>query len=294
MENEFQINKKRVLEVGMCLLVFLLPWQTRWIILAGEINGVASEYLTISLYGVDIALALLLLLKIFHARKEGTALSSFWSASAVTAKLLFLFITWNGLSIFWAANKFLALQHFAWLLLAMGLAWLISEYQKKTELVFWFLTGLLLSAWLGIWQFFSQIAHANKWLGLSGHDPMQAGTSIVEFYTNKDAVRWLRSYGSFDHPNIFGVMMAIGIVLSVWLFAAKENRKTEKIFLFFALLSFAIGLFASLSRSAWLGLVLGLLVIVIKSFVQKSYKDVLKVSKPFLLVVFVFMMMAFS
>ncbi|MFH0924009.1 MAG: hypothetical protein V1825_04730 [Candidatus Falkowbacteria bacterium] len=49
------INK--TIEYGLYLLVFLLPIQTRWIIKLGE-----SEYGTVSLYGTDILLIMLIAL----------------------------------------------------------------------------------------------------------------------------------------------------------------------------------------------------------------------------------------
>ena len=53
---------EKIISFGLYLLVFLLPWQTRWIIRAGEINGGYWEYGTISLYGTDVLLFLLLVL----------------------------------------------------------------------------------------------------------------------------------------------------------------------------------------------------------------------------------------
>jgi len=47
----------KITEYGLYLLAFLLPWQTRWIIKAGEM-----EYATYSLYGTDIILLAVLLL----------------------------------------------------------------------------------------------------------------------------------------------------------------------------------------------------------------------------------------
>ena len=53
---------RAAIEYGLYLLVFLLPIQTRWIIKEGSINGGHWEYGTISLYGTDILLILLVFL----------------------------------------------------------------------------------------------------------------------------------------------------------------------------------------------------------------------------------------
>jgi len=62
------MNKKlieKILEGGIYLWVFLLPWQTRLIVSPGTLNGDSWEYGTISLYGLDILLFILIILKIF-------------------------------------------------------------------------------------------------------------------------------------------------------------------------------------------------------------------------------------
>ena len=61
---------RKIIEYGLYLLVFLLPWQTRWIIKAGMINGGYSEYGTISLYGTDILLIILLMIKIIQKQYQ--------------------------------------------------------------------------------------------------------------------------------------------------------------------------------------------------------------------------------
>ncbi len=57
---------ERIIEYGLYLLVFVLPWQTRYIIKAGEINGGYWEYGTISLYATDVLLILLIIIFIIY------------------------------------------------------------------------------------------------------------------------------------------------------------------------------------------------------------------------------------
>jgi hypothetical protein len=299
----------KITSILLPLLVFVLPLQTRLIVGQGMINGNVSEYLTLSVYGIDLLIVLLVAVKIF------TSVSSEGFKSTPT--LLFqrrglilgmLFVLWSVLSIFWAVDKLLAVQHVTWLFLAIGLAWLVMNYKNKAKLIFWLLMGLMVNAWLGIWQFVSQSTFANKWLGLAAHDPMLGGASIVEIYASDGSpIRWLRAYGSFDHPNIFGMAMVVGIILIVTELTQKKNgggtegvnsiekkachpefisgpskprgwqfypqmlksqknslavygaqRVQHDSILYTALISMSAGLFASLSRSSWIGLVLGL------------------------------------
>lgn len=192
--------------------------------------------------------------------------------------IIWLFILWNVLSVFWSTNKMLAMQHAAWLLLAIGLGWLIATSKNKIILMHTILVGLTLSAWLGIWQFITQTTFSSKWLGLALHEAKQGGTSVVETFAGGQGARWLRAYGSFDHPNIFGAAMVIGIFLLIWLAMEYEKKRTfenikKEIFIssifFVMLIGFATACFLSLSRSAWVGLGFGL----IAMMAQKKWRN---------------------
>ncbi len=81
MKNKLQ----KIIEYGLYLFLFILPWQTRWIIKEGEINGGYFEYETYSLYGSDILLIVVLFLAgiyFFRKRKEVSKLKvkKYWHA----------------------------------------------------------------------------------------------------------------------------------------------------------------------------------------------------------------------
>jgi len=61
---------EKVLSLGLYLLAFLLPLQTRLFIRPGELNGGYFEYGTISLYGTDMLLVLLMLVLIVYKIKQ--------------------------------------------------------------------------------------------------------------------------------------------------------------------------------------------------------------------------------
>ena len=76
--------------------------------------------------------------------------------------------------------------------------------------------------------------------------------------------RWLRAYGSFPHPNILGIFMAIALVmLSVH---AKHSRLTRV-----AQFAAVVGLSLTFSRSAWLALSLATVTWVV---VTRGWRDV--------------------
>lgn len=253
----------KAIEYGLYVLVFLLPLGTRWIIKPGF-----TEYQTYSLYGTDILLIGLLLLfilnrvvsragwRVYDNKKEGL--------------FIVLFLLAAGLSIFFALDKSLALYKFGWLVLGLGLFWLITRADLNREKLIWsFLSGLAVQAALGIWQFLMQMTFANKWLGLALHRASDLGVSVVETL-GADGVgeRWLRAYGGFDHPNIFGGAMAIGILFLIG--RSVQDRKILKIIYWFFLSIFSTALFFSFSRAGWLALALGLIAALTLAVIKKD------------------------
>ncbi|NTV41204.1 MAG: O-antigen ligase family protein [Candidatus Moranbacteria bacterium] len=287
---------KKFVEFGIYGLIFLLPWQIRWIFKVGKINGGASEYLTYSLYGVDILLIGLLILALVYFRKSiftGKFLTSINRYMEVKLLLFFLFL--GLLSIFWAENKTLALFREGQLILALSFFWLCANFAKTSKLAFAFLFSLIIPAVLGLWQFFFQTTFANKWFGLAEHKANLGGTSVIETFSNGiiDG-RWLRAYGSFDHPNIFGATLAIGLLTTLVLFL-KLKKSGEKIpylsFFYFSFVILSAGIFVSFSRSAWLGFAIGAFFVAICLFFQKNFVDLKNWIFGCLLIVVVFSVM---
>jgi hypothetical protein len=268
----------KTIEYGLYLLVFLLPLQTRWIIKAGF-----NEYQTYSLYGVDILLILVLLLYVvwvFYSLVAGqtrneNGLDS--HNSRVIDWFLGGFLLISAISGLLAANKLLALYKFSWLILGVGLFWLIANVNyEKLKLIYAALAGIFLQAILGIWQFFNQSSFSNKWLGLATHDPAQLGTSVVEFVA-RDGIgeRWLRAYGGLDHPNMLGGILAIGILLLIGQMVARQifNVKFFKIVNWIFLAIFSVALFFSFSRGAWLAVLAGGFFMLISFLIRRDLKS---------------------
>lgn len=265
-------------------------------------------YLEISLYAIDILLVLLLASNILPALKS----INFKSSLALLFQrrefiLILFFVLWNIISIFWAVDKFLAIQHVFWLLLAVGLGWLVYKAKDINKIIFWFCVGLVLPAWLAIWQFVTQSTFANKWLGLAVHKASLGGTSVVETFVNEYAFRWLRAYGSFDHPNILGIVMVVGIIMLalVWARGGRGNDaekdlnsmqafhlRTNGLLIYcIAIVSFMAACFFSLSRSAWLGLIIGFVSIsfyLLRNKLRNSWQNYLK---TILIIIFTFLVL---
>lgn len=287
---EDKLNK--IIKYGLYLFAFLLPLQTRWIIKAGMINEGYFEYVTISLYGTDMVLIFLISLFIYFNLKKSKQVQSSGSKGLPVSRQvqgywyliagldLFIFI-----SIFLAPNKLLAGYRYVLFLLGVGLFWLITKANyDKIKLYYFVLVGIFLQACLGIWQFLSQSSFANKWLGLAIHNPAELGVSVVEIPATiiNLGERWLRAYGGFDHPNILGGTLAIGIILAVYLIT--KNLKSPKFLnkfeffnfkfihhtLYIMLYTFIAALFFTFSRGAWIAAIMGVLMVLFGHIIRRD------------------------
>jgi len=264
-------NLKKIKHYLLLAFIFLLPWQTRWIINSGSINNGYFEYGTISLYAVDILLIILFLLSLKQLKFN-------------VPKKYFLFLV-CGLgfiiaNIFFSLSPRLTMFHWLWLIAAGFISILI--YQSKLswkKLVLAFSSGAALSALLGLWQFFSQSSFASKWLGLALHNPITLGTSVIEFGSE----RFLRAYGSLDHPNMLGGLAAITLL---FIFYLSSQEKIKKSILVITTIILTAGLVVSFSRAAWLAFLVGLIIMFV---MQKQRKNLLlNFALCFLVFIFLF------
>ncbi len=260
------INK--TIELGLYLLIFLLPFQTRWIVRQGTMSGWPYEFGTLSLYAIDILLVVLLILNAYakinlqksYEQKDANISLVWWLIGGVE---LLTFI-----SIFVAIDKAVALQSYLRLLLGIGLFWLIiSAIYEKQKLINIFIGSAVVQALLGVWQFLMQASFANKWLGMAKHLPIDIGDSVI---TATNGERWLRAYGGLDHPNIFGGLMAIALLMVLTRLILPQEPlpaspfvKGRGTILYCVIIILTCGLFFSFSRAAWLGFVAGVIIILI-------------------------------
>jgi O-antigen ligase len=281
-----QINK--IIEYGLYLLVFLMPFQTRWIIRQGVMAGWPYEFGTLSLYATDILLVLLIVL---NAWARINSLSVQLSAeSRVTQTLpqpgqnsgVRISLAWwliggielmTFISMFVAIDKAVALQAYLRLLLGIGLFWLVvSTKYDKQKLVNVFIASAAAQAILGVYQFLVQATFASKFLGMARHLPMDIGDSVI---TATNGVRWLRAYGSLDHPNIFGGLMAIALLMMLIKKGVSQSEEAhsktslDSVFYYIIIFILTCGLFFSFSRAAWIGFGGGSLAFILFFFTRR-------------------------
>jgi len=253
------MSKDKISEYCFYLWLFILPWQTKLILHAAPVN-----YLEISFF----ISWLLLLVPIFiwgerifkqdyWRFKSGTNKPAWWQALIIWEIITFF-------SIFWADNKLLALFRYLILVLGILLFYLVKrpDFIKAANVVKVFLIGLIPPAILGIWQFFAQNAFANKYLGLAYHSANILGDSIIETSTG----RYLRAYGSFDHPNILGGMMVVALILVLYSSLKKEIGRNARLFYLIGFSIFYTALLVSFSRSGILAFFIPALFIIVNAW----------------------------
>ncbi|MFA6369914.1 MAG: O-antigen ligase family protein [Patescibacteria group bacterium] len=248
------INTKLSFSLLYLWLLFW-PWSTKLILRPAETN-----YLEIAFYLNSLFLLALIGLNVIgffknrNLKSEDKKIQPLWWWGVMS---IFIIST---LSIIWAPDQFLALSRWLNLVNALFVFYLVlnSHPLYRERALKFFLLGLIIPALLGIIQFSSQIAPASKYFGLAAHNPSDLGVSVVE--TNSG--RFLRAYGSFDHPNILGGVMALGAILALFLALKSKTKKEERIVLLALFLIFSTALFASFSRAAIFAFALALLALI--------------------------------
>lgn len=268
----------RILRYGFAAFLVLLPIQTVWLWHESFIGGVKWQYGTIGLYGTDILLlAIILLLVMSRLRRKSfiESVTPAWFHDPVNSMLSFL-IMWSGLSLLWSDEKLLAGYFFLNLILAFSIFHLARTIRFSQESVI--LTFVLVSAVaflesvLGIWQFFSQSSFASTLLGMSGYESWQAGVSVLK----NESGRWLRAYGTFPHPNMFGAYLGaiLAGVVGYAVFSAKKLIVPVSI-----ILVLLLGLIVSFSRSAWIGIVLSFVLLAVSVVVYGDREQKYRLAK---------------
>jgi len=284
----FMLNLKKIIHYLIYALIFLIPWQTRWIYQPGFLNNQKWEYANLSLYFTQILLGLIILFSLgyltFFLTKNKKALKKNRIAAG-TALVLVLYLV---LTCFLSTEPGLAWQKFNWLIMAVALILVILFFKPKTNKIFWSLIlAASLQSVLAIQQFIEQKVLANKWLGMAGQLPEKLGTPVVE--TN--GIRWLRSFGSFPHPNMLAGFLAIGLLLTIALYSLVKSQKQQKILRLLFVINF-IGLLTTLSRAGIYGF---LLFIILLGFLAGKKKTFSKnISKFALITLFIFVIFSVS
>lgn len=283
------------------LLIFLVPWPVRWIYQQAWLNEQKWEYGTLSLYGGEVVFGLLVLflIGVFIQHVVITKRPSFTMPTNKSYKIIIFLIVYLFINLWLSIDQTISWQYLSWFWqgLAIMFFWqlFVNSWQKANYLL---LTAGLLQSCLAIFQFLTQKVIGNSWLGMAQQSVSVLGASVVE-----GTGRFLRAYGSFSHPNILGGFLVIIIIINIywlWRFYQQQgsiNRHSNYqqvlhyLFLVIGLMVNSYALCVSFSRSAWLGLVVGLSLLAITIFRKAGRLERirgLQIIAPLLLVVIFF------
>ncbi len=236
----------------LCVFVFLLPWQTHLLVSTGMIGDVIHPFAEAKIFLTEI-FVLLAALAVLWERPKIDASSR---RVIVLAVLVFVSATLSLIANGATAHGLSMLDHLFVAMLFFTL--LLDRDVHILPLLIAFCAGLVVPSLLGIWQVLFDSSFASTLLGLAHRDAQQLGDAVT---IAADGTRQLRAYGSFSHPNIFGGYLAVA-VFALWGSMKKEKgvrswsaswRRN-----FALLLLLVVVLFFTASRSAILGLLLGI------------------------------------
>ena len=227
--------------------LFLLPWQTRWIFGAEPVVGELSEFGVLSFFVVEVFIVLAFLFQSLRQKDYQYQHVTIWG---------WLFLLTVLATTLVASNRTLAIMQWMHVCVAylLFLQLLERRIHPRTALTV-FCLGLILPSLLGIYQAVAGASPASTLLGLSAHDALVPGTSVIETFS----YRWLRAYGSFQHPNVFGGYLAVGLIACLILPRFVRRRRAGVVWGITAVL-FLITLILTYSRSAWVALALSIFI----------------------------------
>ena len=241
------------------LTIFVLPWQTRDVLVPVYYQEYFIEYASLSIYLTDLLIVILLLswIPILITKR------SFIVGPRILFCLLCLFTGWIWTSVLWVGQFDLVVSisivaAIRFTLFLLFYLYLINNV-KTIRTILWPLGwGMALQGGLALAQYFTNHSLGLRLLNESVLDPEALGVPVVIV----EGVRQLRAHGTLPHANVLGGYLAIGLILiSSWLYAIKRNWKHYCIWLLFIV--GVLGLIVSFSRSAWLVFTLSMVVLTI-------------------------------
>ncbi|NTW45551.1 MAG: O-antigen ligase family protein [Candidatus Moranbacteria bacterium] len=249
------------------LFVLLLPLQTVYLLREPMIGGAKWQYGTIGIFASALLLATAVMIAAIgrsrQAKAEGIRDPFRGLISEPLPRVaLILFVLWAFLSPAWAEDRALALYGALTILLAADAFVMGRDLTRRGKggmIRDILILGAVLQALVGIGQFVTQETFSSALLGTASHPAWAAGTSVLK----NGSGRWFRAYGTFPHPNVYGLFVAVGLFLVVHRIVGMRDKVDARRHMFHravliaALPVLSLGLLVSFSRSAWAGFVVG-------------------------------------
>lgn len=256
------------------LATVVLPLQTHFLFSSETLHAVAWPWTEIKIYVIDVVILFAALCTLGWKREIPT------SAKRILQIFLLVWIM-----IFFAnsINQVPFHSWFSWMRFGEGIifAWMIVVTRVSlSHILRGFIAGMFISAFFGVWQFGAQFVPESSWFGVAKQEPWIAGVSILA----SSASRFLRSYGSFSHPNIFAGYLSVAIISVLYLALRRSDhmkiRRLTSVTDFFKrngwtvlFLVLSVALIFSFSRNGWLATGVGAFLFLLVSLQQhkKTY-----------------------
>ncbi len=234
-------------------LVFILPWQARWIARLGAhpLYGTPLEWLTLSIFATEVIVAALVLAGVFDRGFRARLRERIPKPVLATLVLLAL---WALTSVLWSRDVDAALQKTAMLALASAAFLVFVGAKRPRRLVAAFFISMVVQSLFGVWQVIAGFSPASTWLGIAFHSASEGASSVVE----SGVGRLLRAYGTLPHPNALGGFLAVAIIIGTAAYLKAANFRARAV-LFAAIAIMLLSLFLTFSRGAWLAIFFGLI-----------------------------------
>lgn len=270
-------NMRRISDRLFLLFLFLLPFQTVFLLREPVVGGEKWQYGTVGIYlSTVVALSGLLFSALERFRKRKGSVSELLTIVRRGRRadlVLLLLVLWAGVSVSWAADGFLAAYAFLLLLLAADIfVWTRETVRggRADAVLMTLIAASSIQALLGIWQFTAQESFSSTILGTAVHPVWEAGTSVLK----NGSGRWLRAYGTFPHPNMYGLFLAVGLIAAVRLPLFRHGSPVRHVAAWGAVAIIVFGLAVSFSRIAWLGAAMGLSALFLWKFLRDGISKV--------------------
>lgn len=275
-----KFTKREIISLLFTTLIAFAPSGTRYILYTGSILGHQVEPGTVSIFGMQIV-ALMFVAMVFWTYGLKGVIDAMRHPVGLFAALIGLAAS---LSIFQARDPLAGFTSASFVVTGVAVFFAIIIFRPDArEVLTSFVGGAIFQVALGGYQFFTQTAFANKWLGVATHSADQLGAFVVE----TDTGRWLRAYGSLSHPNIFGLYVGLGLLMCVGLAAYRGHGRHTRFYAFMPII--AAGLLFSFSRSAVLAVAVGFIWLVISAYGSEAAPDYRRVIVPSFVIIMVTM-----
>lgn len=232
------------------LVGFLLPWQTRLLLRVPSVNGVVWDFGIISIFVAQCAIALWLVVAAWQQRAAVRAWLQYWPfRKKIGAAAIGTFVA---VQLIASADRLLTLQWLISVMLLVGLAVVLHKNPRdRIPFAAAFLISVVFQSLLAAMQVSASATFASSFLGVAAHKASVAGTAVIEYA----GTRYLRAYGGQPHPNIFGGLTLVGLLLFAWILKYKKTLGVKKNIIQFTIVVTG-AMFFSFSRAVWIGFAL--------------------------------------